>query len=133
MIENELRATSLFAQVGAEGLAAAASAGATEVAAGQVLVQAGDPGSGMFVVLAGEVVVELRGHQIEIGPGGFFGELSLLVPDSERIARVRAATDARLLSLSRETFEHLLETEPSFAGALLRELAVRLTEARTGD
>ena len=133
MIENELREVPLFAEVSEQGLAAAAGAGVTEVEAGQVLVQAGDHGSGMYVVLDGEVVVELRGHPIEIGPGGFFGELALLVPDSERVARVRASTHARLLSLPREGFERLLETEPSFAVALLRELATRLTEARVGD
>jgi CRP-like cAMP-binding protein len=132
MIGDELRATPLFAQVSDEGLTAAASGGVIEVEAGQVLVQAGDPGSGMYVVLEGDAVVELRGLRITIGPGGFFGELSLLVPDSERIARVRAASHVRLLSLSRETFELLLATEPSFATALLRELAARLTEARTG-
>ena len=69
---------------------------------------------------------------IEIEPGGFFGELALLVPDSPRIARVRARTDARILAVPRETFDLLLENEPSFARALLRELAARLVLARTG-
>jgi CRP-like cAMP-binding protein len=86
----------------------------------------------MYVVLDGQVVVELRQMQIKMGPGGFFGELALLVPDAERVARVRATTAARLLSLPRARFDDLLQTEPSFALALLRELAVRLVEVRTG-
>lgn len=125
MIENELKATLLFAGATAESLALAASAVVEEVAAGQVLAQAGDRGSGMYVVIDGEVSVELRGHHVEIGPGGFFGELALLVPDAERIARVRATTDARVLCVPRPIFERLLETEPSFATAMLRELARR--------
>jgi CRP-like cAMP-binding protein len=134
VIDNdELKATPLFAQVSDDGLALTADSGVTEVETGQVLVQAGDYGSGMYVVLDGQVVVELRGRQIKIGPGGCFGELALLVPDAERIARVRATTPTRLLSVPRSTFDYLLKSEPSFSTALLRELATRLVAARTGD
>jgi CRP-like cAMP-binding protein len=131
-IANELRATPLFAQVSDASLADAAAGGVIEVESGQVLAQAGDYGSGMYVVLDGQVMVELRGRQLKIGPGGFFGELALLVPDAERVARVRATTHARLLSLPRATFDQLLKSEPSFALALLRELAGRLVALRTG-
>jgi CRP-like cAMP-binding protein len=131
-IVNELRATPLFAQISDDSLAEAAAGGVTEVEAGQVLAQAGDYGSGMYVVLDGQVMVELRGGQIKLGPGGFFGELALLVPDAERIARVRATTYARLLSVPRATFDQLLKLEPSFALALLRELAARIVAVRTG-
>ena len=97
-----------------------------------MLVRADDPGSGMYVVLDGAVTVEVRGAELEIGPGGFFGELALLVPDAGRVGRVRAATDVRLASIPRSTFERLLETEPGFARALLVELAERLSAARSG-
>ena len=40
--------------------------------------------------------------------------------------------DAQVLALTRATFDQLLETEPSFARAMLREMAVRLVQARTG-
>ncbi len=131
MLELELRAFPLFAGVSDEALAAVARGGIVELSASQVAVQAGDSASGMYLVLAGEVVVELRDGPVEMGPGEFFGELGLIVPDAERVARVRAATDARLVSLPRETFDLLLETEPSFARALVRELAERLVFART--
>jgi CRP-like cAMP-binding protein len=104
----------------------------TDVPAGQVLAQAGDQGVGLLVVLKGTVVVERGSLHIEMGRGESFGELSLLVPDSPRIARVRALTDARILAVPRQTFDLLVETEPSFVRALLRELAVRLVQARTG-
>jgi CRP-like cAMP-binding protein len=39
---------------------------------------------------------------------------------------VRAASDAKVLAVPRQTFDLLLETEPSFARALLREMAARL-------
>lgn len=97
-----------------------------------MLAQAGDPGFGMFVVLDGSVVVERGDLHLDIERHDFFGELALLVPGSPRIARVRARTDARVLAITRATFDHLLDTEPSFARALVRELAVRLVQARTG-
>jgi CRP-like cAMP-binding protein len=96
---------------------------------GQILALPGDPGSGMYVVLEGEVSVEMRGGwHTELGPGNFFGEIALLVPESGRVARVRAATPIRCLSLPREDFIALVENEPSFALKMLRELARRLSD-----
>ena len=132
MADTEISGTSLFAGISAESAATVTAGGVIEVPAGQVLAQAGDHGGGMFVVLDGTVVVERGDLHIEMGRDGFFGELALLVPDSPRIARVRAVTDARLVAVSRDTFELLLETEPSFARALLTETAARLVQARTG-
>ena len=97
-----------------------------------MLAQAGDVGEGMFVVLDGTVVVERVELHLDIGRGDFFGDLALLVPDSPRIARVRAKSDAQVLAVPRDTFDRLLETEPSFARAMLREMAARLVQARTG-
>ena len=132
MADTEISSTTLFAGISDGAAARVAAGGVAQVPAGQVLAQAGDHGGGMFVVLDGTVVVERGDLHIEMGRDGFFGELALLVPDSPRIARVRAVTDARILAVPRETFEHLLETEPSFSRALLRETAARLVQARTG-
>lgn len=132
MVESELSGVPLFAGISAESAALVAAGGVADVPAGQVLAQAGDPGFGMFVVLDGSVVVERGELHLDIDRDGFFGELALLVPGSPRIARVRARTDARVLAVPRDTFDRLLDTEPSFARALLRELAARLVQARTG-
>jgi CRP-like cAMP-binding protein len=132
MIKTEILAIPLFAQITDEAADIVVAGGVTDVPAGQVLAQAGDAGVGMFVVLDGSVVVERGDLNVEIGRAGFFGELALLVPDSPRIARVRAKTAARILVVPRQTFDFLLETEPSFTRALLRETAARLVQARTG-
>jgi CRP-like cAMP-binding protein len=122
-----LRTVPAFAGLGDVALARVARA-STEVtcAAGQVLARADDPGAGMFMVEEGTVVVEAPGRTIELGPGEVFGELSLLVPESTRVARVRAATPVRCLALDRGIFEKLLDTEPAFAQAMLRVVARRL-------
>ena len=98
--------------------------------AGQVIAMPGDPGSGMYLLLEGSVAVELRSGTLELQAGNFFGELALLIEDGQRVARVRATTPVRCLSIPREDFLTLVETEPSFALYLLRELARRLSEAR---
>ena len=71
---------------------------------GQVLALAGDSGAGMFVILEGEAVVELRAATYELGPGAFFGELALLVPGATRVARVgQRARSAASLFLARSS------------------------------
>jgi|tagenome__1003787_1003787.scaffolds.fasta_scaffold20957203_3 CRP-like cAMP-binding protein len=133
MVDNEISRIPLFAQISEQSAAIAVAGGVTDVPSGQTLAKAGDPGAGMFVVLEGSVVVERGTLHIEIPRHGFFGELALLVPGSPRVARVRAKTDARILAVSRPTFEQLLDTEPSFVRALLQEVATRLVQARTGN
>lgn len=128
---HDLREIPLFAGLSEEGLARVRAA-ATEVRAapGQTLALPGDVGSGMFVLLDGTVAVELHGGDIEVAAPDFVGELALLLPDTGRIGRVRAKTEVSCLSLSREDFVALVESEPSFALVLLRGLAARLAEAR---
>lgn len=108
----------------------AACAAEIECDPGQVLALEGDPGSGMFVILDGTVSVEMRGGwHTELGEGNFVGEISLLVPGATRVARVRAATPVRCLTIPRQDFLELVESEPSLALAMLRELARRLSNA----
>jgi CRP-like cAMP-binding protein len=128
---DELRTIPLFDEVSDAGLERLAARSAElDCEPGQVLVLPGDPGSGMYVVLDGTVSVEMRGgFHAELGPGNFFGEIALLVPQSGRVARVRAATAARCLSIPREDFLALVESETSLALKMLRELARRLSDA----
>ena len=115
-------------EAGLERVAACAADISRE--AGQVLALPDDPGSGMYVIREGTVAVELRTGTLELGPGDFFGELALLVEAGTRVARVRATSAVRCISIPRDDFLSLVETEPAFALHLLRELARRLVEAR---
>jgi len=131
---GELRALPLFSSLGDDSLLRVADKLVElDVPAGQVLVHAGDPGSGLFVILSGTAVVEARGEtMIEVGPGEFVGELAVLVPEATRSARVRAKTDVRCLAIFAGDFEQLLEDEPRIAVAMLPVLAERLWNARSG-
>jgi len=98
------------------------------VPTGHVIVEQGHPGLGMFVLESGRVAVELRdGRRVELGPGDFFGELSLLT-DRERTARVHALTEVTCLALSREDFGRLIEAESQIAAVMLPVVAGRLAD-----
>jgi CRP/FNR family transcriptional regulator, cyclic AMP receptor protein len=126
---DELRTLALFQGVSDAGLEqVAACSGEIRYEPGQVLALPGDPGSGMFVILEGEVSVVARGGTFNLGPGDFFGELALLNPEAERVARVRAATPVRCIALSRDDAVALIESEPALALTMLRELARRLAD-----
>lgn len=131
MTPDELRSIPLFNGLSEAGLERlAAKAAEVECEPGQVLVLPGDPGSGMYVIVEGMVSVEMRGgFHVELEQGNFFGEVALLVPGTARVARVRAATAARCLSIPRDDFLALVETEPTLTLKMLRELARRLSDA----
>ncbi len=102
-----------------------------EVEAGWVLVEPAQPGSGMFCLLEGTVNVELpKGRLISLGPGEFFGELSLLT-EVDRVARVRASSTVRGIAIGRSAFQDLLREEPQIAVAMLPVLARRLVDTET--
>ena len=134
MTTEELRTIPLLAGASDEGLERlAASAGELTSPAGQVVALEGDPGSGMFLILDGTALVEWRGGSVELGPGAFFGELTLLAPGGTRIARVRALTEMRCLAIPRDDAIELIESEHSVALVMLKEIARRFASALPDD
>jgi CRP-like cAMP-binding protein len=90
------------------------------------IVQEGQAGLRMYVVLEGNVTVSIGGKTVErLGPGGVFGELAL-VDQSPRLASVVAETDCSVLPINRNAFLALVKTSPEFAATLLGSLAERL-------
>jgi CRP-like cAMP-binding protein len=102
----------------------------TEVAypGGATLVQEGDPGDALCIIVEG--IVEVRKHDRVVATmtaGDFFGEISLL--DGEpRSATVVAVDDVVLLMLKSTDFEELLRVH-FVARNALRSLARRVREA----
>jgi CRP-like cAMP-binding protein len=127
---ESLRAIPMFAGLDDIGLWHVSEL-ATEVTvpAGHVLLQPGQDGAGMFVIVDGQVSVELPGgSQIACAGGEFIGELSLLVDGLVHTGRVRAATPCTCLAIGRDDFARLLETYPQIAVSMLKVLARRLAE-----
>lgn len=86
--------------------------------AGQVLVERGKPGTGLYVVVEGALVVEAPEGTREVGPGAVVGERALLSPDGLRTARVRALTDGVVVAVERAEIDRLCADDPAFAGRL---------------
>lgn len=130
---EQLRTVPLFAGLSDEKLHRVAEAATPfEVEHGYVLAERGQPGSGMFVILDGTVEVDLPNHEpLMLGPGEFFGELSLLT-DAPRVVRVKAGTPVRGLAIGRRAFTDLMHDEPGIAVAMLPVLARRLVEFEHG-
>jgi CRP/FNR family transcriptional regulator, cyclic AMP receptor protein len=100
--------------------------------AGSVLCREGATGGDCFVVVDGDARVTIGGEEVcTIGPGGFFGEMALL-DGGPRVATVTAASDMRLLVLSRQEFASLLTTVPSVSRRMLAAIGsrLRLADAR---
>jgi CRP-like cAMP-binding protein len=88
-------------------------------AAGKVIMQEGQAGVLMYVVLEGNVEIAIRNSMVgRIGPGGMFGEMALITR-GERVASAIAQTDCVLLAINRNVFLDLVGANPRFAVSLL--------------
>ena len=88
-------------------------------AAGDTIVEKGEPGSEMYFVARGEVeVVDGDNVLSTLGEGSFFGEKSLLLSEP-RSASVRARTQCDLYVLEKSDFMKVLRDHPGFARSIL--------------
>ncbi len=96
---------------------------------GKVLVRQGDQGRECFVIAEGKARATIRGKGSQLlGPGSFFGEMSLL-DQGPRSATVTAETDMHLLVLGSREFSSLVDEVPTVALRMMRGLAERLRAA----
>jgi CRP-like cAMP-binding protein len=94
-----------------------AGAGAeVELPAGQVIIEPGQQGLGLFVIRSGTVQIDAHWGVRELGPGAVFGGRALRNPHGERTARVHAKTDVVLVAVDRATVERLCAEDPTVAG-----------------
>jgi len=94
------------------------------VPAGAVIVRKGEPASSMYFIASGEAEVDVPPEPVVLNAGQFFGEMALL-DGGERTATVRTRTECRLLELSVDDFEQLMEDDDE-----LRETVRQVAEER---
>ena len=97
-----------------------------ELPAGTAVTQMGEPGDSFVIIIDGTVAVRTPvGAGSQLGPGDFFGEMSLL--DGEpRSATIEAITDLRLLVVDRSHFWRLLDEAPELIRRMLTVLSRRV-------
>jgi CRP/FNR family cyclic AMP-dependent transcriptional regulator len=93
------------------------------------ILEEGSGGVGFHLILDGTATV-LQGGQVRrtLGPGDYFGEISL-IDGKPRSATIRADGTLRTLSLTAWTFQPLLEKHPALNHELLLGLCAHVREA----
>jgi len=124
-----LRSLELFERLTTQQLVDLAAA-VTEVTypAGEAILTEGEFSDGLFIIIAGEVLVTRGGVTLrKMTAREFFGEMALL--DGEmRSATVRAVDRVRLLRLSRDAVLQIMEEQPAIAIAICQTLSRRLRD-----
>ncbi len=130
-IVRMLRGTSSFAAISAEDLSRiAASCTVDSASPGQALFRQGDPGTWAYLILEGEVAIEVEDGGTEItvaviAPGEFVGEIAAFA-STPRTATVRARTEARLLRIEQTVVRRHLASSPETSMAIIADLGRRL-------
>jgi CRP-like cAMP-binding protein len=121
----------LFAGLEPPALAALAAAGVeVEFAAGRTIAREREIGTGLFVVEQGTVRVVQDGVDVaRLGPGDFFGELSVLDGGPRNATVVAEVAPVRCLAVATWDLERVLHDEPGAALSVLRVIAARLRVA----
>ena len=101
---------------------------AVNVNAGKTVVREGDVGREFMIILSGTASVSRLGNKFAtLGPGDFFGEMSLL-GKGPRSATVTAETDLLLEALNRREFATMLHKNPEIAEKILADAQSRSTQ-----
>jgi len=132
-----LAAVELFSELDDEALAKVASlAQLRAFPKDTTIFHAGDPADAVFVVATGKVkivVTSTDGKEFilsVLGAGQVFGEMAL-IESAPRSASVQTVTAVEALVISRNDFQHLLNTSPGISRGLLMILSRRLRRANS--
>lgn len=108
---------------------------AVEVKPREKLIAEGDEGQCLYIILKGTVNVHRGDVQIvTLSDGDHFGEMAL-IDKAPRSADVTAASEGKLLKISRKNFFEIIRKEPQLASKLLwsflQVLSTRLRKSNT--
>lgn len=124
---DRIRSVPLFSEFGDKDLQRVATiAKEVEFPAGKQIAKQGESGVGFHMIVEGEASVSVDGATHgTLGPGTYFGEMSLL-DGGPRSATVAAASELKTISLTSWDFNALLDQYPDLSRKLLVQLCRRL-------
>jgi CRP-like cAMP-binding protein len=123
-----LKSTPFFGDLTPEDLSGILNVGRpASYTAGDPIVEEGDVGDGMYIVVSGEARVDVGGRYHVLKAGDFFGEMALISP-GKRMATVRAQADVETLKIPAEEFQAFLLAHPAVGLAMLKAIVERLRE-----
>ena len=117
----------LFSSASKQELAEIASiADEIDLPEGRTVINEGDSGREFFVLVEGTADVARGGKKVAtIGPGDFFGEISLIAK-TPRNATITTTSPVRALVITDRAFRQLLDHSPQISIGVLTALAERL-------
>jgi CRP-like cAMP-binding protein len=125
-----LERTPLFAGLDREQLQSVLSVGQrVTIDAGQAVVERGDPGDAMYIMLDGAAEVDVGGRFHRLERGDFFGEMAVLA-GKPREATVKAVERVEALRIPADDFQAFLRDNPRVAVGMLQSLVERLREVQ---
>jgi CRP-like cAMP-binding protein len=102
-----------------------------DVREGSTLVRQGEMGREAMIIESGTAVVRRNSRKVDdLGPGDFFGEMSL-IDHMPRNADVIATSDMTVLVMDSREFSTVLDTYPKVAVKILKTVVERLVEAQS--
>jgi hypothetical protein len=106
-----------------------------EFAAGEVILREGEAASALYIIDSGHVAIVRDAAPdtalAELGPGDFFGEMSIL-QEQAHSATVRAASAVRALRIDAAAFHGVLRENAEIGVQLMRRLVLRLQASEQG-
>ena len=96
---------------------------------GQAIVERGDPGDAMYIVVGGAAEVDVGGRFHRLERGDFFGEMAVLA-GKRREATVKAVEPVEALRIPADEFHAFLLEHPHVAVGMLKSLVERLREVQ---
>ena len=128
LYQTYLSSIPMFKSCTTEQLDQLAELGAAVTVTDADVVSEGDRGDNFYVITSGKGRVTRGGREVaELGPGDYFGELSLFDP-APRNATVSAVGPMSLVSLSRDSFVQALDEMPAIRDTVLHGMAHRIHE-----
>ncbi len=94
---------------------------------GQAMVEEGDAGDGMYIIVSGSAEVDVGGRFHKLTTGDFFGEMALITA-GKRMATVKAVEAVEALKIPADGFQSFLLEHPAVALSMLQAIVRRLRE-----
>lgn len=139
LMQNLLSSNSLFAPIPNDRKAKLAASFVTQtIAEGQVLLQQGQPGAGLFVLLRGtcEVWRQTEDQTLklaELSEGSIFGEISLVLFDRLCTATVTTVSECVVLWLSRQDFQSSMMSDATVREEVIKLALERMRKTRQAE
>ena len=92
-------------------------------APGEIIIRENDPGDIMYIIRAGEIIIQVNGQKVDhLSSGEYLGEMALIENDHIRSATAIAKTDCQLIVIHKKRFLFMGENNPHLALDLLMNI-----------